>query len=305
MSPTVADLSKRMDEQLAEEASALAELEALHRNRTQVLLSGSDKALADHDAKITGAKARLERSRAWIATLQDELEKAHLAEVEGPRRAKYDLVQRKAAAVTRRLSQEYPDLAQKLAALLSDLRACNAEVESVNAELPASALPLATPEAALRSRLAEPRKIISDREIQAWVSEYRNMDEEGRLSPTCVVDPEVDPDRAALIHPLGDGRGRMEAGFPLFYIPCTVRKVVWRGATPAVDLEPLDRTVNLPGLRPGDSPIWQSVPEPMIGGLPFRAFTVSPAPLEVTECYFVRVVDEGADEAAEAEMELA
>src|SRR3954453_10429638 len=115
MSPTVDDLSKHLEAQLAEEAKALAELEALHRNRTQVLLSGADKALVEHDAKIGAAKARLERARAWIATLQDELEQAHFAEVEGPRRARYDLVARKASALTKRLAQEYPGLARQLA----------------------------------------------------------------------------------------------------------------------------------------------------------------------------------------------
>src|SRR4051794_14841656 len=176
MSPTVDDLSGRLEVQLAEEATSLAELEALHRNRTQVLLSGSDKALSDYDSKIAAAKARLERARAWAAKLQDELEQARFSEVEGPRRARYDLVSRKAAAVTKRLAGEYPELAGRLASLLADLRACNAEVESVNAELPASALPLATPEAALRSRPAEPRRILDEREIEVWVSEYRNMD---------------------------------------------------------------------------------------------------------------------------------
>src|SRR4051812_21884285 len=128
MSPSVEELSKRLDAQFAEEAEALAELEAVRRNRTAVLLSGSDKALADQDAKITAAKARLERARAWIVQLQDELEQARFSEVEGPRRARYDLVQRKAAAMTKRVAQEYPDLAQKLAGLLADVRACCAEV---------------------------------------------------------------------------------------------------------------------------------------------------------------------------------
>src|SRR4051794_40621444 len=139
MSPSVEELAKRLAAQLADEASALADLEGLHRNRTAVLLSGADKALVEHDAKIGAAKARLERARAWIERLQEELEQANFAEVEGPRRARYDLASRRAAAVTKRLASEYPDLAGKLAALLADHRSVCAEVEAVNRELPVSA----------------------------------------------------------------------------------------------------------------------------------------------------------------------
>src|SRR4051794_23040500 len=171
MSPSVEDFTKRLDEQLAEEAAAVAELDALHRNRTQVLLSGSDKALAGHDMKIGAAKARLERARAWIVQLQDELEQARFSEAEGPRRAKYDLVQRKASALTKRLASEYPDLARKLAALLSDLRACSAEVDAVNSELPLGATPLLSPDAAMRFRPGEPRQIIEEREAEIWAGQ--------------------------------------------------------------------------------------------------------------------------------------
>src|SRR3954467_2768378 len=108
MSPTVAGLSKRLDEQLAEEASALAELEALHRSRTAVLMSGSDSALADHDAKATAAKTRLGGARLWVAELQGELTEAQAREAEAPKQAAYDLAKRRAVATTKRVAEEYP-----------------------------------------------------------------------------------------------------------------------------------------------------------------------------------------------------
>src|SRR4051794_35019993 len=118
MSPTVDDLSKRLDEQLAEEAAALADLEALHRNRAAVLLSGSDRALVDHDGKAAAAERRLERARAWVVQLKAELAEAKAREAEAPKQVAYDLAQRRAAALTKRLSEQYTDLARKLAELL-------------------------------------------------------------------------------------------------------------------------------------------------------------------------------------------
>src|SRR4051812_27642387 len=126
MSPTVDDFSQRLEAQLGEEAEALAELEALHRGRTTVLMTGSDKQLVDHDSKITGAKARLERARAWIAKLQAELAEARAREDDAPKQAAYELAKRKSATMERRLASEYFELGRQIAALLSDLRSCAA-----------------------------------------------------------------------------------------------------------------------------------------------------------------------------------
>jgi|SRR5215467_10655956 len=114
------------------------DLDAATAKRNALLLSGSDKALAEAEAGIIAAHATLDRVSAIKSELEPRLAAAEKAEAEAALMAERDAVDTEAQEVAAKLRARWLALQAEMIAMLRRLEECDRAVLSVNEKLGAA-----------------------------------------------------------------------------------------------------------------------------------------------------------------------
>ncbi|MDG4902777.1 MULTISPECIES: hypothetical protein [unclassified Mesorhizobium] len=225
-----------------------ADAEKLEDDRRQTLLDGSDKDVEAVERKIEVANREVERAYAAKAELERRIEQARNVEAEQVKVARYEAAKSQADAAAKELRKAYPEIGKRFASLLKVLAEASLAVEEVNRNLPDGATPLQDPEVAVRAKLGEPEKTISEETVDVWC--YSNA----RDIQVLPEDEQVELNAKYR----GSNQGVISSGSAGGFTTVTRRRLIRRTCVPrTTNVLPSRLTaVALPGLKVGDPAFW-------------------------------------------------
>ena len=242
------DLAKMVAKAEDAVAAAREKLAGLEARRADVLLEG-ERTRTAWRASLNEARDGLEDAGLLQAELRSRHQAALEAEAEAARRERYDAARAKADAAVAMLRKEYPKAALAIVAVLKGLAEAEAAVDAVNADLPAGAERLRSPESVVRSKPGRPDNVISD--VIEWLWQ-------GELA----IGPLSD-DKQALVKPDRDNPRRgtlaLGRGDHLDVVARPYRRTKTVRGTGATILPDLAKEVVLPQLDPGGRPFWSAL----------------------------------------------
>lgn len=216
----------------------------------QLALLDPDPAVTDRaDAQRTAARRAADRAAALVEALEKRLAEAETSEAEAGRRQRYEEAKAAADKAAALLRKEYSKHAVAIRGIVVELAKADQAVKAANADLPAGADPLAAPEASVRERPAEEREVLKCETVLAWC----HADSWDRIPAEREVEVRS---RDGVVGTLPAPQGAHSAG--AFKVERRkFERVEYRPAEQHVWATPLFRAVKLPGLAPGDAPIWE------------------------------------------------
>ena len=265
--PTVSELEAVLAELETESAEAAAAIEKLEARRTEVLLHETDEAAKKHDEHTADLRRRLDRANARIEALRVEIEDRKAEEAERVKREERAAIEKQIAAAQKELAARYPKAAAEIVALLEICAKADVAAEAFNRKLAEDEQPIA-PVEKIRSRQAEPERIVSRKVVQKWVYAVSPWSTGGDIVPD-------EPLRTLRKEGPRTGHVYTPSGHPSEVVlqdfeECEV--------IPPVGLqraEPLANTIRLPAFRGGESDLWSPLdshhPQAVLAALERRA----------------------------------
>lgn len=246
--PTSTDVATMVDKATAALDAARRRLSDLEAKRATVLLEADGKRSAWR-AELNDARDGLEDAELLLGELQTRHLAAVEAEAEAARQQRYDEAKAKADAAVATLRKEYPKAALAIIAVLKVLAEAEAAVDVVNADLPAGAERLRSPESVVRTKPGRADQIIADDVEWLWCGEL-------------AIGPLSD-EKQALVKPDRDNRRRgtlsLGRGDHLDVVARPYRRTkTIRGSGPVI-LPDLAKAIELPQLDPGGRPFWSAL----------------------------------------------
>ena len=232
--------------------TAERDVDALERQRHELLISGTDSEVTALDAKISAGNLGIERLAAMRETLTQRIADMKSQGAEDARRKAYAAAQ-KGYAAGEALLAEYEQNARAIVAAIGKLAELDQAIDDANSDLPTGVSRLPTMEARLRGLPGEPEQEVG-REVTRTGWFY-----EGAYVPSGAV-PDQLVTEAKITGNIGEiiDRSRGHAT-PVKIRLCQVVKITKRDTIPPIGAHVLSRTVVLPGVRPGSEPIWGDV----------------------------------------------
>lgn len=241
-SNTAADLKAALAAIDLQGAEAVAE--AMEAERRRVLLDGTDKQLAEIEARIIAANRDVERLYAAKEELERRIEAATVVEAQQDRAVQYAAAKAQSEAATKLIATKYPAIGRDFVALLKTLAEAQVAVDVANHNLPDGATPLADPEFALRGRPGQPEKTLKEERVTLWCYD----------SPGVQIMPPEKQEEMNRRHP-GEDVGSVQGQRRAFKRRLIRRTFVpWKAPERPVALA----TIEMPGLKAGDPPIFTS-----------------------------------------------
>lgn len=245
---TSAEISATVAKAEAALEAARRRLAGLETKRASVLLENEGKRSAWR-AELNEARDAVEDSELLLGELQSRHLAAVEAEAEAARRERYDEAKARADATVAALRKEYPAAAKRIVAMLRELAEAEAAIDAANADLPAGAARLHSPESVVRSKPGRPDQIVSSDVEMLWCRVH-GMGPLSEERQGLVVPDKQDPKKGVLKAGFGE---TIDVELRPFRRTRTIRG---RGATV---LPVLAREVVLPALEVGTRPFWEGL----------------------------------------------
>lgn len=239
-------LAAALKEGRSQVAAASADREAAEASYRATILDATPAELERLQAAKARATIALDRAEALVAALVARIDLVRDDQEQAGRRARYQNAQALAQAAQQALAQDYPDIARRVHALLRTVAEAEAAVIEANAELPAGAAVIRSPERAVRDAARLPLDMTTT-EVELW----RTV---GNIEPL----PEADQRRVQAVrgnpdHGTLDRDGRA--------VPCvrvTYRRDVVLYEDARQSLPPLAAEISLPALYAGTAALWSA-----------------------------------------------